>query len=142
MTEKNIFAYKLFLPLNISDFNLFLCENCNPSFLKKVTPSFPATPVKVKVLSSPFFLKIWLEAHPPTPFAERGGAHYVYVSSKIKPYMYKYNTTLLLFSLTQINVLMKGFLKCMRICIIHKYILDIYKSIKIYNICKSYVKYF
>ena len=23
MTEKNIFAYKLFLPLNISDFNLF-----------------------------------------------------------------------------------------------------------------------
>ena len=41
MTEKNIFAYKLFLSLNISDFNLFLCENCNP--LKKVTPSFPAT---------------------------------------------------------------------------------------------------
>ena len=30
MTEKNIFAYKLFLSLNISDFNLFLCENCNP----------------------------------------------------------------------------------------------------------------
>ena len=30
MTEKNIFADKLFLSLNISDFNLFLCENCNP----------------------------------------------------------------------------------------------------------------
>ena len=30
MTEKNVFAYKLFLSLNISDFNLFLCENCNP----------------------------------------------------------------------------------------------------------------
>ena len=29
MTEKNIFAYKLFLSLNISDFNFFLCENCN-----------------------------------------------------------------------------------------------------------------
>ena len=31
MTEKNIFAHKLFLQLNISDFDLFLCENCNPS---------------------------------------------------------------------------------------------------------------
>ena len=30
MTEKNIFAYKPFLTLNISDFDLFLCENCNP----------------------------------------------------------------------------------------------------------------
>ena len=40
MTEKNIFAYKLFLSLNNSDFNLFfLCGNCNPpSPLKKVTP--------------------------------------------------------------------------------------------------------
>ena len=31
MTEKNIFAYKLFLQLNILDFGLFLRENCNPS---------------------------------------------------------------------------------------------------------------
>ena len=45
MTEKNIFAYKLFLSLNISDFNLFLRENCNPHLIK-VTPSFPATPTK------------------------------------------------------------------------------------------------
>ena len=44
MTEKNIFAYKLFLLLNISDFDYFLWENCNP--LKKVTPLFPATPLK------------------------------------------------------------------------------------------------
>ena len=28
---KNIFTYKLFLSFNISNFNLFLCENCNPS---------------------------------------------------------------------------------------------------------------
>ena len=42
MTEKNIFAYKLFLSLNVSDFNLFLCENCNP-------------PLKVEVLSRPPF---------------------------------------------------------------------------------------
>ena len=41
MTEKNIFAYKL-LSLNISDFNVFLCENCNPPE-KKSPPSFPAT---------------------------------------------------------------------------------------------------
>ena len=45
MTEKSIFAYKLFLSLNISDFNLFLCESCN-SRLIKVTPSFPAIPSK------------------------------------------------------------------------------------------------
>ena len=31
MTEKDIFAYKPFLSLNISDLNLFLCENCNPA---------------------------------------------------------------------------------------------------------------
>ena len=52
MTEKNIFAHKLFLPLNISDFDLFLCENCNP--LNKGTPLFPSKPpLKVEVLSSP-----------------------------------------------------------------------------------------
>ena len=39
MTEKNIFAYKLFLPLNIADLNLFLCQNYNPLPSKKVTPS-------------------------------------------------------------------------------------------------------
>ena len=45
MTEENIFACKRFLWLNISDFNLFLCENCNHRLIK-VTPSFPATPSK------------------------------------------------------------------------------------------------
>ena len=40
MTEKKIFVYKLFLPLNISDFSkFFLCKNSSP-LLKKVTPSF------------------------------------------------------------------------------------------------------
>ena len=43
MTEKNIFAYKLFLSLNISDFNLFLCKNCTP--LKKSHPLFPSNPL-------------------------------------------------------------------------------------------------
>ena len=53
MTEKNIFAYKLFLLLHISDFNLFLCENCNPL---KSHPLLPSNlPLRVKVLSSPSF---------------------------------------------------------------------------------------
>ena len=53
MTEKNIFAYKPFFPLNISDFNFFgVCENCNPS-PEEVTPLFPSNlPLKVEVLSS------------------------------------------------------------------------------------------
>ena len=47
MTEKNIFAYKLFLSLNISDFNLLFCENCNPR-LKKVTPLSQQPPSKIR----------------------------------------------------------------------------------------------
>ena len=77
MTEENIFAYKL-LSLNISDFNFSFCENCNPLPLKKVTDLFPSNPpLKVEVLSSPSFLKIWLEVQPLPP-AEKGGgcAHY------------------------------------------------------------------
>ena len=65
---KNIFAYKLFLSLNIPDFNLFLCKNCNPPPLKKVSPSSPLSqqpPLKDEVLSSPPFLNIWLEAQLP-----------------------------------------------------------------------------
>ena len=51
ITKKNIFAYKLFLSLNISDFNL-LCDNCTP--LKKSHPLFPSnSPLKVEVPSSP-----------------------------------------------------------------------------------------
>ena len=82
MTEKNIFADQLFLPLNISDFNLFLSENCTPPPPpEKSHPLFPSNPsLKVEVLSSPPFLKIWLEAQTPPPrqpLSERGGAHYV-----------------------------------------------------------------
>ena len=46
MTEENIFAHKFFLPWNISHFNSFSCENCNPPPMKKVTSSSPATPSK------------------------------------------------------------------------------------------------
>ena len=75
VTEKNIFAYKLFLSLDISDFNLSFCDNCNPLW-KKSPPLFPSKPrLKVEVLSSPHFLKIWLEAQPPppSPFLQKGG---------------------------------------------------------------------
>ena len=52
ITNKNIFTYKLFLSLNISDFNL-LCDNCTPPPPKKVTTLFPSNPpLKVETLSS------------------------------------------------------------------------------------------
>ena len=56
MTKKNIFAYKLFLLLNISHFNFFcVCENGNP--LRIVTPFSPAAlPLKVDFLSSLLFM--------------------------------------------------------------------------------------
>ena len=38
MTEENVVTHKLFFPLNISDFDLFLCGNCNLGPLNKVTP--------------------------------------------------------------------------------------------------------
>ena len=66
MTEKNIFAYKLFLSLNILDFNLFFNKHSNP--LKKVTLLFCSNlTLKVEVLSSLSFFKIWLEVQPPPP---------------------------------------------------------------------------
>ena len=52
MTEKHIFAYKLFFSLNISDFSLSFCKKC--ILLKKVTPLFSSNPpLKVEVLPSP-----------------------------------------------------------------------------------------
>ena len=51
MTEKDVFAYKLFLSLNVSDFNLYLCENFNPPSPWKSHPL-----LKVDVLpSTPLF---------------------------------------------------------------------------------------
>ena len=40
MTDKNIFAFKLFLSLNISNFNLFLCGNYNPPWKKSRSKSW------------------------------------------------------------------------------------------------------
>ena len=69
ITQKIVFAYKLFLSLNISDFNL-LCDHCTlPS--EKVTPHFPSNPpLKVEVLSSPPFFKIWFRGSTPLPYLQ------------------------------------------------------------------------
>ena len=60
MTDKNIFAYKPFLTLIFQILIYVLCENCNPA-PEKSNPLFPSnSPLKVEVLSSPQFWKIWL----------------------------------------------------------------------------------
>ena len=91
MTEKNVFAYKLFFSLNILDFNLFFTWKLHtplpsPSS-EKSHPSLPQQlPLKVEVLSNPTFLKIWLEVQP-SP-AERGwGVHYDISGKGGEPYM-------------------------------------------------------
>ena len=73
MTKKNNFAYKFFLVIKYFRF-YFLCDNCNSPILKK-SPT-----LKVEVLPSHPFLKIWLEAQPPPlPALQKGegGAYYV-----------------------------------------------------------------
>ena len=45
MTKKNIFVYKLFLYLNISDFSLLFMWRMQTPKRKKATPCFPATPL-------------------------------------------------------------------------------------------------
>ena len=72
MTEKNVFAYKLFFSLNISDFNYFYVKIA-PPLLERVIPFFPSnSPLKVEILSSPPFLKILLETQPPLPPRQKG----------------------------------------------------------------------
>ena len=71
MREKKIFVYKLFLSLNIKDFSLSLCENCNPP--EKGHPLFPSNhPLKIEILSSSPFWKFGWRLIPP---AERGRVH-------------------------------------------------------------------
>ena len=57
MTVKNIFVYKLFLSLNVSNFSLFLCKNCNsPDKGHSLLSQEP--PLKMEILSTlppPFF---------------------------------------------------------------------------------------
>ena len=77
MTEKNIFVYKLFLSLNISDlcclFDLcFLWKNCNPP--EKNHPSFPATPSKYCDPVKPLLFENLIGGPPPR--RKGGGAYY------------------------------------------------------------------
>ena len=63
MTQKNNFAYKLFLLLNISDFLNFYVKIATPPPpppRKESPPLSQQPPLKVEVLLSPSFMKIWL----------------------------------------------------------------------------------
>ena len=76
-------TYKIFLLLNISDFNLFFMGKLQtPPPPKKVTPLFPSNhPVKVEVLSSPLqpnFQNLVEGSTPAPPPAERGGGRAYY----------------------------------------------------------------
>ena len=65
-TEKNIFVYKLFLSLNISDFSFFVC--------KIATPSFPANPLlKLRSCQAPPFFENLVGGSTPS---RNGGVHY------------------------------------------------------------------
>ena len=71
MTEKNIFVYKLLLSLHISDF-IFYVKTATP--LKKVSSLLISNlPLKIEILSSPPFRKIWLVALNPPQQKEGGG---------------------------------------------------------------------
>ena len=76
MTEKKILFINFFLSLNISDFSLFFfCRNCNPRPLKKVIPSFPATPsqsCRLRSCQAPLFWKFGRRFNPIPPARKRG----------------------------------------------------------------------
>ena len=91
MTEKNIFAYKLFLSLNISYFNFFfLWENRNPPPPEKSYLTLSLQPLSKSWGPGKLpFLKIWLKAQPPSgrnlvrgstsslpPTCRKGGGEY------------------------------------------------------------------
>ena len=78
ITEKNIFVYKLFLLLNISDFFFFFFFVNLQAPWKKL-PLLSSNPFHiVEVLSSCPFLKLWYEVQlpplppPPSRHTERG----------------------------------------------------------------------
>ena len=77
MTEKNIFAYRIFLSLNISDFNLFFMRTMpSPPPWKKSSPLSQQSPSRSWIFVKLPFLKIWLEAQPLSRPCRKGGAHY------------------------------------------------------------------
>ena len=104
MTEKIIFAYTLFLSLNISDFIFFFMWKLHPPPppWKKSLPSFPATPSKSWVPVKPPLLKTLLEVQ--TTQQNRGGGCtlclivVVSMNSKLKGFISHSWTSLRMFS--------------------------------------------
>ena len=72
LNQQTMQADQLFLSVNISDFNLFLCENSNTLPLKNFTPVFQQPPPKVEVLPRSPFVKMWLGAQSPPLQKEEG----------------------------------------------------------------------
>ena len=75
MTEKTFLFINFFLSLNVSDFSLFLCKNCNP-LEKSHRPLTQQPPLKIEVLSSPPIFENLVGGSTPT-VERQGGAHYV-----------------------------------------------------------------
>ena len=75
MTEKNNFAYTLFLSLNISNFNVFYVKIATPP--EKSRPPLSQQPSSKSwgPVKPPPFLKIWLEAQR-SPCRKGQGAQY------------------------------------------------------------------
>ena len=72
MTEKNIFAYKLFLSLNIPDFNLFFMSKLQPPPEKSCL--FPSNPLeKFRSCQAPLFENLF-GGSTPSPL-QKGGVH-------------------------------------------------------------------
>ena len=76
----DLFVYKLFLFVNISDFSLFLCKNFNCPL--KSHPLFPSNPrLKIEILSSPPFYKFGWRLIPLPPPSRKEGVH-----TRVNPY--------------------------------------------------------
>ena len=81
MTEKNIFAYKLFLSLNISDFNLFLMWKLQPPPWKTSPPLSQRSPSRSWGPVKPLLFENLVGSSTPPPYTLQkrwgGGAHCV-----------------------------------------------------------------
>ena len=70
MIEKNVFVYKLFLSLNISDLFIFFCKIATR--WKELPPLFQQPPSQSWGPVQPPFLKIWWEVQSPQ---QKGSVH-------------------------------------------------------------------
>ena len=84
---------------------------------KKSHLLFPSNlPLKVEVLSSPPFLKIWLEVQLPPPIAERGGrVHTMYIETSQLICSATYLTTFYIIALWGFNPLSANSTTCLSV---------------------------